>query len=160
MPSETTSGTPDRIRVRHVDDEPDVAGVTGKYLQRQRDRFDVEVVASVDEGLSLLEAEPFGCVVSDDEMPGLSGVAFRRAVRDRYPNVPVILVTGKGTEAIASDAIPAGVTDYLRKETGTGQYEVLADRIEPAVRPPPPGAGGTHRTESATSSPTTGLRFC
>ncbi len=127
------SVTPDRIRVLHVDDETSVADVAARFLQRQDDRFDVDVVASVDEGLSRLEAGDFDCVVSDYDMPRRNGVEFLRAVRDRYPNVPFILFTGKGTEEVASDAISAGVTDYLQKETGTGHYEVLANRIVNAV---------------------------
>ncbi|MFW5938625.1 MAG: PAS domain S-box protein, partial [Halanaeroarchaeum sp.] len=46
---------------------------------------------------------------------------------------PFILFTGKGSEDVASDAIAAGVTDYLQKERGSGQYTVLANRIENAV---------------------------
>ncbi|MFP4126306.1 MAG: DUF1178 family protein, partial [Alphaproteobacteria bacterium] len=41
--------------------------------------------------------------------------------------------TGRGSEEIASEAISAGVTDYLQKETGTDQYEVLAKRVENAI---------------------------
>ncbi|MFB6281067.1 MAG: PAS domain S-box protein, partial [Haloferacaceae archaeon] len=39
----------------------------------------------------------------------------------------------KGSEEVASDAISAGVTDYLQKDTGTGQYTVLANRVRNAV---------------------------
>lgn len=44
-----------------------------------------------------------------------------------------ILYTGKGSEEVASDAISAGATDYLQKETGTDQFTVLANRIETVV---------------------------
>ena len=44
-----------------------------------------------------------------------------------------MLFTGKGSEEIASDAISAGVTDYLQKESGTDQYAILANRITNAV---------------------------
>jgi PAS domain S-box-containing protein len=66
-------------------------------------------------------------------MPGESGIEFLRSVRKRYPDLPFILFTGKGSEAVASDAISAGVTDYLQKETGSEQYELLANRIDTAV---------------------------
>jgi PAS domain S-box-containing protein len=127
------STTPDRIRVLHVDDNPAVADVAATYLHRKHDRFDVEVVATVEAALSRLEADEFDCVVSDYEMPRRTGVEFLRDVRERYPNVPFILFTGKGTEEIASDAISAGATDYLQKRTGTSQYDVLANRVENAV---------------------------
>lgn len=44
-----------------------------------------------------------------------------------------ILFTGKGSEEIASEAITAGVTEYLQKGGGTEQYQVLANRIQNAV---------------------------
>jgi len=127
------SVTPNRIRVLHVDDQPDVADVAARYIQRTDDRFDVEVVDGVDAGLERLEAAEFDCVVSDYDMPQRTGVEFLRAVRDRDPDMPFILFTGKGTEEIASEAISAGVTDYLQKETGTSHYDVLANRIENVV---------------------------
>ena len=126
--------TPDLIRVLHVDDNTEVADLAASYLQRKHDGFDVEVVEAVEAGLSRLRAEEFDCIVSDYEMPGRTGVEFLREVREQYPDVPFILFTGKGTEEVASDAISAGVTDYLQKGAGTGQYEVLANRIENAVQ--------------------------
>ena len=50
-----------------------------------------------------------------------------------HPDLPFILFTGRGSEEVASEAISAGATDYLQKETGTSQYAVLANRIENAV---------------------------
>jgi PAS domain S-box-containing protein len=73
------------------------------------------------------------CIVSDYDMPGRNGLAFLDAVREDHPNLPFILFTGKGNEEIASRAISAGVTDYLQKDRGTGQYAVLANRIRNAV---------------------------
>jgi PAS domain S-box-containing protein len=74
-------------------------------------------------------------------MPGTNGLELLEAVRNRYPDLPFILFTGKGSEEIASEAISAGVTDYLQKEVGTDQYTLLANRIERAV--------SERRTESA-----------
>jgi len=56
------------------------------------------------------------------------------SIRERYPDLPFILYTGKGSETIASDAISAGVTDYLQKSGGTEQYEILANRIVDAAQ--------------------------
>jgi PAS domain S-box-containing protein len=116
-----------------VDDDPDVSELTATFLERADERFSVETAADADEGLERLEDCAFDCVVSDYEMPGPDGIEFLERVREGCPELPFILFTGKGSEAVASDAISAGVTDYLQKETGTDQYTVLANRIANAV---------------------------
>ena len=121
------------IRILHVDDDPDFAEMATTFVEREDDRFDIETATSADEGLARLSTADFDCVVSDYDMPGQSGIEFLEAVRGEHPALPFILYTGKGSEEVASDAISAGVTDYLHKQTGTGQYTVLANRIRNAV---------------------------
>ena len=101
--------TPDTIDVLHVDDDPDFTELTATFLER------------VD------------CIVSDYDMPGTNGIEFLESVREDYSELPFILYTGKGSEEVASDAISAGVTDYLQKGTGSERYELLANRIVNAV---------------------------
>jgi PAS domain S-box-containing protein len=125
--------TSDAVRLLHVDDEPDFAETAAAFLERENDRLCVETASSAAEALDRLEASTFDCIVSDYDMPGRNGIEFLEAVREEYPELPLILFTGKGSEEVASDAISAGVTDYLQKEGGTDQYTLLANRIENAV---------------------------
>lgn len=126
-------GGGDTIRVLHVDDEPDRAELTAVFLTREDDRFTIETAANASEGLSRLSETRFDCVISDHDMPDQTGVEFLKTVRDQYPDLPFILYTGKGSEEVASDAISAGVTDYLQKESGSDQYTILANRVRNAV---------------------------
>ena len=127
------SATPTAIRVLHVDDDPDLSALVAAALEREDDRFEVETAASPAEGLERLADERVDCVVSDYDMPGTNGIEFLERVRVDHPDLPFILYTGKGSEEVASDAISAGVTDYLQKGTGTDQYALLANRIDNAV---------------------------
>jgi len=129
------------IRVLHVDDDPEFADLTASFLRRSEAPFSVSTSTSPADALERFRAEPFDCVVSDHNMPGLTGLELLEEVREIDPDVPFILFTGKGSETIASRAISAGVTDYLQKSVGTDQYTVLANRIENAVE--------THRSQRA-----------
>lgn len=121
------------IKLLHVDDDPEFTDLTTEFLEREDDRFTVETATTASEGLDYLTNNDYDCVVSDYEMPGASGIEFLQSVREQYPTVPFILFTGEGSEAVASEAISVGVTDYLRKQSGTDQYTLLANRITNAV---------------------------
>jgi PAS domain S-box-containing protein len=118
------------IRILHVDDQPDFTDLTATFLERENEAFSVTTATSVDEGLERLEDTDFDCVISDYDMPGQTGLEFLDIVHERYPELPFILFTGKGSEEVAGKAISAGATDYLQKEAGSDQYSLLANRIE------------------------------
>jgi len=130
QPSTSISGS---IRVLHVDDDPDLAELVTLFLEREAEQLTVETASSVAEGMARLNELEIDCVISDYEMPDRNGLDFLEAVRTENPDLPFILFTGKGSEEIPSDAISAGVTDYLQKETTTEQYTLLANRVINAV---------------------------
>jgi len=121
------------VRVLHVDDDPEIVNVTTTFLERINDNFEVTATTAVVEALDLLESGEFDCVISDYQMPRTDGLEFLELIRDRYPDLPFVLFTGKGSEEIAGEAIAAGVTDYMQKGGGADQYEVLSNRVENAV---------------------------
>jgi PAS domain S-box-containing protein len=122
----------DAIRVLHVDDDEGIRELTREYLGRENDRLVVEQATGTADALERLD-DAVDCVVADYEMTDGDGIELLEAVRDEYPDLPYVLYTGKGSEEIASEAISAGVTDYLQKSPGSGQYAVLANRIVNAV---------------------------
>ncbi|MEF8829396.1 MAG: PAS domain S-box protein [Haloarcula sp.] len=127
------AGSGSAIRVLHVDDDRQYAETTAAFLKQERAEFEIETATSASEGLARLDGESVDCIVSDYEMPGENGIDFLESIREAYPDLPFILYTGRGSEAVAGDAISAGVTDYLQKTSDPSHYALLANRIVNAV---------------------------
>lgn len=126
-------GETDTIHVLHVDDDIDFAEMATAFIEREDERFETETASSPSDGLTHLTDSAFDCVISDYDMPHQDGIEFLKTVREEYPELPFILYTGKGSEEVASDAISAGATDYIQKETGTDHFSVLANRVKTLV---------------------------
>lgn len=123
----------ERVRILHIDDDPEFVAFVATALERERGAFSVDTATSGQEGLERLAGTRYDCIISDYEMPGMGGIEFLETVRESHPGLPVILFTGEGSEEVASEAFSAGATDYLRKGAASERYELLADRIESAV---------------------------
>ncbi len=104
------------VRVLHVDDDPSFSELVSEFLERQSGRIEVLSEQHPAEAITRFRADDaIDCIVSDFDMPGTNGIEFLEKVREMDSDFPFILYTGKGSEEIASDAISAGVTDYLQR---------------------------------------------
>ena len=121
------------IRVLCVDDELEVAELTARQLERADEAIESEIATGGNEALDRLAKTEIDCVVSDHRMPEMDGLELLAAVRERAPDLPFVLFTARGDEHLASEAISAGVTDYVPKRSNTSQYGGLADRIRHTV---------------------------
>ncbi|WP_058994083.1 response regulator [Haloarcula sp. CBA1127] len=121
------------VTVLCVDDEPSYADLIATHLERNDGAIDATGVTSATDGLSYLDEHDVDCIVSDYDMPGTDGLEFLEAVRARDPDIPFLLFTSQGSESLASEAVSAGVTDYIQKSHGTQQYAVLGKRVRNAV---------------------------
>ncbi|MFA1610900.1 PAS domain S-box protein [Halobellus rubicundus] len=110
----------------------DGRGSTAASLATADDRFAVVTESRSGDALDRLAGDgPIDCVVSAQVLPETDGLAFLERVRDAHPDLPVVLLAADGSESLASDAIAAGVTDYVPR--GDGAIDRLADRIPEAV---------------------------
>ena len=121
------------IRILSVDVESDVAARTAERLECEHDRFETSTATSAAAGLECLEEESVDCIISRDELSDVDGLAFLKRVRKQDPTLPFILCATDGSEALASDAISAGVTDYVRTVEDASQNPDLVTRIIDAV---------------------------
>ncbi|WP_339513067.1 sigma-54-dependent transcriptional regulator [Pseudomonas sp. RL_15y_Pfl2_60] len=89
---------------------------------------DYHAVDCAEAALLALEQEPFGLVVSDVNMPGMDGHQLLATIRQRLPQMPVLLMTAFGAVERAVDAMRQGAADYLVKPFEPKALLALVDR--------------------------------
>lgn len=72
---------------------------------------------------------PIGCAVVDVRLPDIDGLKLLKVIKLDYPQLPVIIITGHGTEAIAEEARAADA--YLEKPFGMEELTKLLEELEP-----------------------------
>ena len=121
------------ITVLLVDDDEQWARYLASELEDAAPGFSVSIALNVNEAVIALDNHAVDCVVTDFRMPEIDGIQLLEHVRGTRPDLPLILVTGDGSEDVAARAINAGVTDYIRKDPRVDQTAVFVNRIRQAV---------------------------
>ncbi|MBA2544545.1 MAG: sigma-54-dependent Fis family transcriptional regulator, partial [Deltaproteobacteria bacterium] len=96
-----------------VDDDPDTTDSIRDTLRRRG--FEAHGLYSADDALEWLKTREATVVISDVQMPGTTGIELCAKLREDYPNIRVIILTGAGSLDIAIQAIRAGAFDYIAK---------------------------------------------
>jgi len=96
-----------------VDDEKSMRLVLSATLKREG--YEVETAADGFEALDLMKKKDISVVVTDLKMPRLGGIGLLRRVMEKYPSVPVIIITAHGTIENAVEAVKKGAFDYITK---------------------------------------------
>jgi putative two-component system response regulator len=102
-----------RPRVLCVDDEPVILQILRRLLEVQG--FEAVVCSRPQEAVANFGDGDFDAVITDIHMPGMDGLALMRALRERQPDLPVVVVTGQGTVDTAIQALREGATGMLVK---------------------------------------------
>src|SRR5262245_33677418 len=100
-------------RVLLIDDEPFLGEAYARVLRNVG--FEVDAFVDGEEALKSLATVQYSAVVSDVNMPRMSGLDLLRAIRERDLDLPVVLVTGSASVADAAHSIEYGAFRYLTK---------------------------------------------
>ena len=112
-----------------IDDERDVRIVLKEVLQREG--YDVTLAVNGREGLQKLESGGADLVVTDVIMPGIDGVEIVERIRETYPDMPIIVVSGGGNVA-PMDYEPGAISTsaYLASAKTAGADRTLTKPFE------------------------------
>ncbi len=78
----------------------------------------VETAWNGDEALRAMEEQPFDVVLLDLRMPGMSGMDVLKAIKEKWPDTEVVVITGYPSVETAKEAVQLGAHNYLAKPVG------------------------------------------
>ena len=119
----------ERIRLLLVDDEEGYVKVLAKRMTRRN--MEVMTALSGSEGIQRLRKEDFDVAILDLKMEDMDGIEVLRVFKKMVPDMPVIMLTGHGTEKAAREGLEMGAFDYLMKPC---DLEELVEKIHAACR--------------------------
>ena len=111
--AEDAASAKGQLTVLVVDDEQIVLDSVHKLLRKEP--LELVTAQSAAEGLTLLEDGGIQVVLTDLKMPGMDGLEFTKQIKQRWPAIPVVMVTGYATIRTAIQAMRLGAFDYIAK---------------------------------------------
>ena len=114
------------LRILHLEDDPMDAELVQMTLSAEGVDCEVQVVARREEFGVALERGGIDVVLADFALPTFDGMSALAMVRERYPDLPFVFVSGKLGEEAAIESLKSGATDYVLKNR--------LSRLVPAVK--------------------------
>ncbi len=90
--------------------------------------YDVVSAASGEEALELLRSQRFDLLLTDQAMPGLSGIEVAEACTRMHPDVPVVLLTGHTDVELAKASLQRGASDFVTKPVNIRELPIVIER--------------------------------
>jgi DNA-binding NtrC family response regulator len=111
-----------------VDDDRSVAAAFERFLRHEG--HTCLTASNAEDALRILAERHPGLVIMDVRMPGVDGLQALRQIRDRFPDVYVVVMTAYGTSQTSIDAIRGGAFEYLTKPPDLNQLrQVIAKAL-------------------------------
>ena len=117
-------------RVLVIDDSDDVREFLTEYILKPKG-FEVLQASNGLMGLEMALSQKPDLMITDQQMPGLTGLDVLQKLRERDSDIPAILMTGEGSEETAVTAFRLGIRDYIIKPIDA---EELSESIDNALR--------------------------
>ncbi|MCC7087545.1 MAG: response regulator [Chloroflexi bacterium] len=118
-----------------VDDDDPVRVMLARLLRTQG--YDVRQAANAAEARTVLDEGRPDLVISDIVMPGESGIELRRGILDRWPGLPVILISGYSAEGPAEFSARTPDTIFVQKPFAADEFLALVQQTLAGAASPP-----------------------
>jgi len=113
-----------------VENQPDT--LTALVQGLSRSGFPVETASDGSEALDKFKSLQYSMVITDEQIPGIGGMAVLNSVKELSPHIPVVIMTANGSVNNAVEAMQAGAYDYILKPFS---FDVIEKTIKKAIAP-------------------------
>jgi CheY-like chemotaxis protein len=117
----------ERIKILWVDDEIEMLKPHFLFLDDRG--YTTTPCTNGQDALDLIEVQHYDVILLDENMPGLNGLETLVGIKNRKPNLPVIMITKNEEEQIMEDAIGSKISDYLIKPVNPHQILLSLKKI-------------------------------
>ena len=114
-------------KVLLVDDEKEFLEIMSERMEARG--MKVTTATTAGQALSIIEKESFDAIVMDFQMPGMDGMEALKLIKDKKPELQIILLTGYANVEKTVEAMKVGATDFLEKPA---DIEALSKKIKKA----------------------------
>jgi len=122
----------DQITILIVDDEQSIREGSARILSRMG--CNILKAANGEEGLDILTREIVEILLLDLKMPGIDGMEVLRRVKEKYPHILVIIMTGFATVETAIEAMKQGAYDFIPKPFEPDHIRLVVNRAREKLR--------------------------
>ena len=121
-------------RVLIVEDEQRDAELITELLRECDCEIAVDVAGNAEEGLAKILSRRFDLIICDYCLPGMNGLSFLKAVKNRREEIPMLILTRYPNDELEAQVIRHGSCTYLSKDAN---HRILLDFIKEALAPLP-----------------------
>ena len=114
------------VSILVVDDEPLLRDILIKILSKKG--YQVETAVDGEEALEMLRQQKYQLLISDIKMPRLNGFELLKEVKQKYPEMGVIMMTAYGDSFSVKDSLLLGADEYITKPFKSFEINLIVER--------------------------------
>ena len=117
----------ERQRILVVDDDPHMQ--EGIRVSLSRGNYEIVVVSDGLQAIEAIERNDFDLVITDQQMPQMSGLELLATLQQRESSIPIVMITAYGTITQAVEAMQLGAADFITKPFSSPYLLRVVERV-------------------------------